>query len=102
MKFSDFSILSVLSRLCAASVLVLLSACAGGNEGERCNPNVPASDSECNPGLTCQQPLPCVENYCCPAKLSASSDPHCNGTACTAASQTDVSGDATLTDASGD
>ncbi len=25
MKFSDFSILSVLSRLCAASVLVLLS-----------------------------------------------------------------------------
>ena len=102
MNFSNPSHMSVISRVLAAGVVVVLSACAGGNEGERCNPNVPANESECNAGLTCQQPLPCVENYCCPATLSSSSDPHCNGSACAAASQTDASGDATPIDASGD
>ncbi len=102
MNFSNPSHMSVISRVLAAGVVVVLSACAGGNEGERCNPNVPANESECNAGLTCQQPLPCVENYCCPATLSSSSDPHCNGSACGAGSQTDISGDATPGDASGD
>jgi hypothetical protein len=54
--------------------------CSVGAEGERCNPNL--SHDECNGGLTCQQPLNCPENYCCPTSGTSSSvfcQPGCNG-----------------------
>ncbi len=74
---------SVLARLGAAAVtsLVLLaSACDGGGEGDRCNPNL--SHDECGTGLSCQQPAYCPESYCCPTSGSSSNpfcQPGCNG-----------------------
>ena len=71
---------SVLTRTLAC--VALLSAalvsgaggCAGGGEGDRCNPDL--SHNDCNNGLTCQQPPQCPENYCCPS-TGTSSNPKC-------------------------
>jgi hypothetical protein len=61
--------------LTAASALVLGGAgCQQGQEGDRCNPSL--SHDECGAGLSCQQPVDCPENYCCP-KSGASSNPYC-------------------------
>ena len=54
--------------------------CDGGREGDRCNPLL--SHSDCNDGLSCQQPATCAESYCCPASSSSSSNPFCNGQGC--------------------
>jgi hypothetical protein len=56
---------------------LVIVACEQGGEGDRCNPDL--SHNECNSGLTCQQPLPCVENYCCPVDPSTSTSPYCQG-----------------------
>ena len=73
--------------LCALLVGVALVsvACHEGAEGDRCNPAAAANgEDECNSGLTCQQPFTCAENYCCPADLSSSTNPFCNGMMCPA------------------
>jgi hypothetical protein len=57
-------------------------SCNQGAEGDRCNPNLPANESDCNSGLTCQKSPTCAENYCCPTPQSSSSNPFCNGMAC--------------------
>ncbi len=54
--------------------------CDVGNEGERCNPSL--SHDECGAGLSCQQPVDCPENYCCPTSGQSSNpncQPGCNG-----------------------
>jgi hypothetical protein len=56
--------------------------CHEGAEGDRCNPDLIPSQSECNSGLTCQVPSTCVEAYCCPMQLSSSSNGYCNGMLC--------------------
>ena len=56
---------------------LIVVACEQGGEGNRCNPDL--SHDECGSGLTCQQPLPCVENYCCPVDRSTSTNPYCQG-----------------------
>jgi hypothetical protein len=61
----------------------VFGACDGGNEGDRCNPDL--SHNDCSAGLTCQTPSTCVENYCCPADPSKSSNDYCNGKNCPAA-----------------
>jgi hypothetical protein len=62
------------------------TACHEGAEGDRCNPVAAANgEDECNSGLTCQSPFTCVESYCCPANLSSSTNPFCNGMMCPAA-----------------
>ena len=73
------------SRIGAALVALTLALVGGGgcnvgNEGERCNPNL--SHDECNAGLTCQRPLNCPENYCCPTSGTSSNaycQAGCNG-----------------------
>ena len=60
-----------------------LGACDGGNEGDRCNPDL--SHNDCGAGLTCVTPSTCVENYCCPADPSTSSNNYCNGKSCPSA-----------------
>ena len=64
------------------SLALFAVGCHQGSEGDRCNPNLIPSQSECNSGLTCQVPSTCVEAYCCPMELSSSSNGFCNGTAC--------------------
>jgi len=70
--------------LLACRLALLGSAgCSTGAQGDRCNPDL--SHDECNAGLSCQQPVNCPENYCCPLPDSGeaiSSDfckPGCNG-----------------------
>jgi len=75
--------MSIFVRVRQSLVVLLIGfgivalGCQGGAEGDRCNPDL--SHNDCNAGLTCQQPLPCVENYCCPTPASSSSNPYCQG-----------------------
>jgi hypothetical protein len=80
---------AVTRKLVRMNVLLLLVGlalfaigCHQGAEGDRCNPDLIPSQSDCNSGLTCQVPSPCVEAYCCPMQLSSSSNGYCNGTLC--------------------
>jgi hypothetical protein len=50
------------------------TGCNESQEGDRCNPDL--SHDECNSGLSCQQPVDCPENYCCPVS-GTSSNPNC-------------------------
>jgi hypothetical protein len=59
--------------------------CHEGSEGDRCNPDLPPAQDECNSGLTCQVPSTCVEAFCCPTPASSSSNGYCNGMLCPAA-----------------
>jgi len=84
---------------CAFAVVLLaggIGACDGGKEGDRCNP-LQTDHNECGAGLSCQMPSSCVENYCCPTPASKSSDPYCNGSSCTPASDAGVAGAAGAT-----
>jgi len=78
-KFVLLNILLLLMSLALFGV-----GCHEGAEGDRCNPDLIPSQSECNSGLTCQVPSTCVEAYCCPMQLSSSSNGYCNGTLCPA------------------
>jgi hypothetical protein len=69
-------------RLAAILFAGLLAGCNQGGEGRPCQSSVDASDP-CTEGLTCQMTRGCVGSYCCPTPASMSSDPHCNGMACT-------------------
>src|SRR5580704_12059354 len=54
--------------------------CSESQEGDRCNPSL--SHQECNAGLSCQQPVDCPENYCCPINGTSNNpncQPGCNG-----------------------
>jgi hypothetical protein len=56
------------------------TGCNESQEGDRCNPDL--SHDECNAGLSCQQPVDCPENYCCPISGTSSNpncQPGCNG-----------------------
>jgi hypothetical protein len=76
------------SRIGAALVALTLGlvclvgggGCNAGNLGERCNPDL--SHDECGSGLSCQQPVNCPENYCCPTSGTTTNvfcQPGCNG-----------------------
>lgn len=86
---------SAVNRIAAIAAFVCLAAffaaCDGGNEGDRCNPDL--SHDDCSAGLTCQTPSTCVENYCCPSDPSKSTDDYCNGKNCPPADD-DASADA--------
>jgi hypothetical protein len=85
------------------------TGCNESQEGDRCNPDL--SHDECNAGLSCQQPVDCPENYCCPTSGTSSNpncQPGCNGgqaSICAAGGdadcpgQGDDTGDAGATDA---
>jgi hypothetical protein len=64
------------------SLALFAVGCHEGAEGDRCNPDLIQSQSECNSGLTCQMPSTCAENYCCPTPASSSSNGYCNGMLC--------------------
>jgi hypothetical protein len=68
--------------LLVVSLALFAVGCHEGNEGDRCNPDLIPSQSECNSGLTCQVPSTCVEAYCCPEQASSSSNGFCNGMLC--------------------
>jgi hypothetical protein len=73
--------------------------CDQGREGDRCNPaltNVDGvNEDECGSGLSCQQPVDCPENYCCPVDGGASANPFCqNGCSGGQASICEAGGDA--------
>ncbi len=62
----------------AASLFITTFAACHLEEGDRCNP-LQFSDP-CNPGatgLSCVYPSNCGVAYCCPAKVTAQSDPNC-------------------------
>jgi hypothetical protein len=64
-----------IALLVLTGVLALgASGCSTGAEGDRCNPDL--SHDECNGGLSCQQPVDCPENYCCPTS-GTSTNPFC-------------------------
>jgi hypothetical protein len=86
----------------ACAIALFGSACDGGNEGDRCNPDL--SHNDCSAGLTCQTPSTCVENYCCPADPSTSTNNYCNGKNCPPATdaETSVGDDAGAEDAGAD
>src|ERR1700722_12152694 len=75
-------------RLGALAVIVasaLLTAatngCNQGAEGDRCNPDLIGTsprydEDECGTGLSCQQPMFCPENYCCPT-TGTGTNPFC-------------------------
>jgi hypothetical protein len=77
--------------LLAATVAAGSFGCNEGAEGDRCNPALidPATGSnhdECGSSLICQQPSSCAESYCCPKDPSKSTNPFCNGSACSGGS----------------
>ena len=74
------STLNVLLAVLTAGFLAV--GCHQGSEGDRCNPALPANESDCNSGLTCQMPSTCAENYCCPTPASSSTNGFCNGMLC--------------------
>jgi hypothetical protein len=78
---------------------VLFGACDGGNEGDRCNPDL--SHDDCSSGLTCQTPSTCVENVCCPKDPSTSKNDYCNGKSCLPVVD-DAGATESASDASGD
>jgi len=71
----------------AALFVVTTNGCNQGAEGDRCNPaldstNPMYNEDECGAGLSCQQPMFCPENYCCPTtgtSANPSCQPGCNG-----------------------
>ncbi len=67
--------LTLIGWACAALFVIALPACEQGEEGDRCNPDL-VDSTECNSGLTCQQPASCVITVCCPA-APPYSDPQC-------------------------
>lgn len=71
---------TILSIAATAALLVLIPACDGGREGDRCNPNL--SHTDCNDGLSCITPSTCVETYCCPSDPTKSTSQYCNGSGC--------------------
>ncbi len=80
--------------------------CNKSQEGDRCNPDL--SHDECNAGLSCQQPVDCPENYCCPTS-GTSNKPNCqqgcNGgqaSICAAGGDADCGDDASTSDAATD
>jgi hypothetical protein len=91
---------SLYARLGALSVIVgsglltlTTNGCNQGAQGDRCNPDLTGpngvseatyNEDECGSGLTCQQPMFCPENYCCPPPgtgtiTSPFCQPGCNG-----------------------
>ncbi len=85
--------------IASAWAVTLFGACDGGNEGDRCNPDL--SHNDCGAGLTCQTPSTCVENYCCPADPSTSTNNYCNGKNCPpAADAASSEGDSSAADSS--
>jgi hypothetical protein len=90
--------MKIWAGLAAVVLGLVVVACEQGAEGDRCNPDL--SHDECNAGLTCQQPLPCVENYCCPVDRSTSTNPYCLGLP--SACPTDDAGEDAGTDAGAD
>jgi hypothetical protein len=64
-----------------ATTGIAVTACSQGSEGDRCNPDLAAGESECGGGLTCLQPALCPEAYCCPTTAdggaASSSNPNC-------------------------
>ena len=92
-----FSPLWALLAVLTAGLLVV--GCHQGAEGDRCNPDLPANESDCNSGLTCQMPSTCAENYCCPTPASSSTNGYCNGMLCP---QPDGSTSSTPTDGGAD
>jgi hypothetical protein len=80
-----------LSLLAAAVLLgTVAHGCNQGREGDRCNPNLlpeagftyGENEDECGTGLSCQQPVDCPENYCCPTSGPSTNpfcQPGCNG-----------------------
>lgn len=64
-----------------AGAAIEVSACSQGAEGDRCNPDLAAGESECNGGLRCGVPPLCPEAYCCPPAddggLASSRNPNC-------------------------
>jgi hypothetical protein len=64
----------------AAAVLTLaLAACEQSAEGDRCNPDLAAGESDCNSGLKCTAAGPlCPENYCCPYTADGGPGPSSN------------------------
>src|SRR5215468_4266169 len=66
----------------ATAVLLGTAAhgCNQGREGDRCNPALTSvngvNEDECGNGLSCQQPVDCPENYCCPVN-GPSMNPFC-------------------------
>ena len=82
-----------LSVIAAAALMLAAYGCNQGREGDRCNPDLAAGESDCNGGLTCTTPMYCPESYCCPASGPITSDfckPGCAG------------GQASICDAGGD
>jgi len=71
---------TILSLTAVAALLMLIPACDGGREGDRCNPNL--SHNDCDDGLTCIAPSTCVETYCCPSDPTKSTSAYCNGSLC--------------------
>jgi hypothetical protein len=66
----------------AAALGLALAACEQSAEGDRCNPDLAAGETDCNSGLKCTAAGPlCPENYCCPVTadggLGPSSNPFC-------------------------
>ena len=82
--------LGALAAIVASGLYTLTTnGCNQGAEGDRCNPDLismsPAATynaDECGAGLSCQQPMFCPENYCCPTTGTITSlfcQPGCNG-----------------------
>src|ERR1700722_10836203 len=66
----------------AALLTFALLACEQSAEGDRCNPDLAAGETDCNSGLKCTAAgALCPENYCCPVAadggLGSSSNPNC-------------------------
>jgi hypothetical protein len=74
MKWSTNLSVALLPFLATTFVALSMSACDGGSEGDRCNPD--RSSDECNSGLTCMTPATCVISVCCPDK-GPYTDPQC-------------------------
>jgi hypothetical protein len=68
---------TLIALVLGTGVTLSIPACHQGDEGDRCNPaRVANNDDECGSGLSCQQPMNCPENYCCPTN-GTSSNPWC-------------------------
>ncbi|HSY23629.1 MAG TPA: hypothetical protein VK841_15990 [Polyangiaceae bacterium] len=93
-----------LFALASVALFLLVIACDGGREGDRCIPEL--SHNDCNSGLICTIPSTCAEAYCCPPDPSTSSNPYCNGMGCPAAATVDAgepdAGEAADSTAAGD
>jgi uncharacterized membrane protein len=86
--------LGALAALVALGLLLAANGCLEGAQGDRCNPDLAAGESDCAAGLTCQQPVDCPESYCCPT-TGPSTSPYCQpGCAGGQASICDAGGDA--------